>query len=101
MSTRALEDICEKLCRELDEIAKKPELGAGDLDIVHKLTDTMKNIYKIEMYEEDGGYSRAGEWEADICAAVTDAAAATPIVGSTMCVATTAALTLARLSAAA
>mgnify|MGYP001025188976 FL=1 len=66
MSTRALEDICEKLCRELDEIAKKPELGAGDLDIVHKLTDTMKNIYKIEMYEEDGGYSRAGEWEADM-----------------------------------
>ena len=58
MNTRALEDISEKLCRELDEIAKKPELGAGDLDIVHKLTGTMKNIYKIEMYEEDGGYSR-------------------------------------------
>lgn len=26
----------------------------------------LKNIYKIEMYSENGGYSRAGEWEADM-----------------------------------
>ena len=39
----------EKLCEELKEIARKGELGAGDLEIVHKLTDTIKNLYKIEM----------------------------------------------------
>lgn len=61
----AMQDIREKLCREIDEIAKKPDLGTGDLDILHKLTDTIKNIDKIDMLESDG-YSRAGEWEADM-----------------------------------
>lgn len=65
MSEYAMQSIREKLCRELDEVAKKPDLGAGDLDILHKLTDTVKNIDKIEMLE-DGDYSRAGEWEADM-----------------------------------
>lgn len=34
-------------------------MGAGDLEIIHKLTDTIKNLDKIEMLE-DGGYSQAG-----------------------------------------
>lgn len=58
-------ELKEKLCDELDEIARKGELGAGDLEIVHKLTDTIKNLDKIEMLE-DGGYSQAGDWEADV-----------------------------------
>lgn len=66
MSRYALGNLEDKLCKELEEIADKPELGAGDLEIAHKLTDTLKNIYKIEMYGDDGGYSRAGEWEADM-----------------------------------
>lgn len=53
----------QKLCRELDEIARKPEMSAGDLETVHKLTDTIKNIDKIEILDEDGGYSQAGDWE--------------------------------------
>lgn len=56
-------ELKEKLCKELDEIARKPEMGAGDLEIIHKLTDTIKNIDKIAMLEEDGGYSQAGDWE--------------------------------------
>ncbi len=63
---RYLEDLKDKLHEELEEIARKPEMGAGDLEIAHKLTDTIKNIDKICMLEEDGGYSQAGEWEADI-----------------------------------
>ena len=55
-------ELKEKLCKELDEIARKPEMGAGDLEIIHKLTDTIKNLDKIEMLE-DGGYSQAGDWE--------------------------------------
>ena len=54
-----MDKLKDKLCEELDEIARKGELGAGDLEIVHKLTDTIKNIDKIDMLE-DGGYSQAG-----------------------------------------
>ena len=54
-----MDKLKDKLCEELDEIARKGELGAGDLEIVHKLTDTIKNLDKIEMLE-DGGYSQAG-----------------------------------------
>lgn len=56
-------ELKEKLCDELEEIARKGELGAGDLEIIHKLTDTIKNLDKIEMLEDGGGYSQAGDWE--------------------------------------
>lgn len=42
------------LCYELDDIAEKGELSAGSLETLHKLTDTIKNIDKIEMLEENG-----------------------------------------------
>lgn len=63
MSIKALYDLREMLCDELEAIAKKPEMSAGDLETVHKLTDTVKNIDKISLLEEDGGYSQAGDWE--------------------------------------
>jgi hypothetical protein len=62
-----LEEIKEMLCEELEKIGKKGELSAGSLDIVHKLTDTIKNIDKIEMLEEGGGSSyddEGGMWTA-------------------------------------
>lgn len=55
-------ELKDKLCKELEEIARKPEMSAGDLEAVHKLTDTIKNLDKIEILE-DGGYSRDGDWE--------------------------------------
>ena len=58
-----MDKLRDKLCDELDEIARKPEMSAGDLETAHKLTDTIKNIDKIEMLEEDGGYSQAGDWK--------------------------------------
>lgn len=61
-----MHELKEKLCEELEEIARKPEMSAGDLEAAHKLTDTIKNIDKIELLEEDGDYSRAGDWEADM-----------------------------------
>ena len=60
-----LRNLREMLCKELDEIAEKREMSAGDLDAIQKLTSSIKNTYKIEMLE-DGGYSRDGEWEADM-----------------------------------
>jgi len=63
MSLKAMNDLRETLCAELDEIAMKPEMSAGDLEAAHKLTDTIKNIDKIMMLNEDG-YSQSGDWEA-------------------------------------
>lgn len=56
-----MHELKEKLCDELEEIALKGELGAGDLEIIHKLTDSIKNLDKIGMLED--GYSQAGDWE--------------------------------------
>lgn len=57
----------DMLCEELDEYGRERKNGLSehDLDTVHKLTDTIKNIDKIMMLE-DGDYSRTGEWEADM-----------------------------------
>lgn len=63
MSQKTLYELKDMLCDELDEIGKKGEMSAGDLETVHKLTDTIKNIDKISMLESDG-YSRSdgGMW---------------------------------------
>lgn len=60
--------IKEMLMKELYEYEEKAKkmnggkLSAGDLETLHKLTDTVKNIDKIEMLEEDGGYSEDGAY---------------------------------------
>lgn len=58
-----LHELKEKMCRELDEISKKRDMSAGDLETAHKLTDTIKNIDKIQMLEDGTGYSMDGDWE--------------------------------------
>lgn len=65
--SKNLYDLREMLCEELDEYNRtvKSGLNERDLDTVHKLTDTIKNIDKIVMLE-DGDYSRTGELEADM-----------------------------------
>lgn len=62
----SMRELRETLCMELDEIAGKGELSMGDLDTVHKLTDTIKNIDKIENMEENGySYGESyGDWRA-------------------------------------
>ena len=55
-----IEKIKKKLCAELEKFAMKPDLTVADLEKIHKLTDTVKNLDKIQMLEEDGeGYSEA------------------------------------------
>ncbi len=54
-----IEKIKKMLCKELDEYAMKQKLTGGDLDMIWKLTDTVKNLDKIEMLEEESGYSEA------------------------------------------
>lgn len=53
-----IEKIKKMLCKELDEYAMKNKLSMADIDVIHKLTDTVKNLDKIEMLEQsDDGYS--------------------------------------------
>lgn len=52
-----LEKLRETLCEELDKFAKSGDVTVNSLEKIHKLTDTIKNIDKIMMLEEDGGYS--------------------------------------------
>lgn len=63
-----LYEIKEALMRELDksDTARTGELKGGELEAIHMLTDTIKNIDKICMLEEEGGYSQDGEWTADM-----------------------------------
>lgn len=62
--------IKEKLMQELYEVEEKlkkaggGKLSAGDLEYIHKLTDSIKNIDKIEALE-GGGYSEESQWMAD------------------------------------
>ena len=54
-----LRNLREMLCKELDDIADKREMSAGDLDVIQILTSSIKNTYFIVMLE-DGCYSRDG-----------------------------------------
>lgn len=52
-----IEKIKKMLCKELDEYAMKGKISGSDLDMIWKLTDTVKNLDKISMLEESEGYS--------------------------------------------
>ena len=62
--------IKEKLMKELEEYEKKGDISMSSLDVIHKITDTIKNIDKIEILEDESGYSergysRGGMWSAE------------------------------------
>lgn len=66
---KKLYELKEILCDELDSTTaeiSKGKISQSGLDYVHKLTDTLKNVDKIIMIEEDGGYSGDGAWTARI-----------------------------------
>lgn len=61
-----MEDLKDLLCAELEDYAEKGKksgkMSMGDLDSIHKLTDTVKNILKIDMLEDESGYSEDGAY---------------------------------------
>lgn len=70
-----IEKIKKMLCRELEEYGEKNRLSASDLEVVWKLTDTVKNLNKIGLLEESmedeysqrrDGYSRAMSYDDDM-----------------------------------
>ena len=58
-----LDKIKDVICDEMDETAAKViqagKMSAGDLDMLHKMSDTYKNFAKIEMID-GAGYSEDG-----------------------------------------
>lgn len=61
MKEKTMRDGTMMLCKEIDEIVSKGKLTAGDLETLHKLSDTVKNFLKIEMLEGEEGYSERGD----------------------------------------
>ena len=61
-----MEDLKDLLCAELEDYAEKGKksgkMSMGDLETVHKLTDTVKNIMKIDVLKEEAGYSEDGTY---------------------------------------
>ena len=50
--------IKKMLCKELEEYGDKKSLSSADVEMIHKLTDTVKNLDKISLLEQDNeGYS--------------------------------------------
>ena len=61
-----MHDLKDLLCAELEDYAengkKSGKMSTADLDSIHKLTDTVKNILKIDMLEGESGYSEYGAY---------------------------------------
>ena len=59
-----MHDLKDLLCAELEDYAEKGKksgkMSMGDLESIHKLTDTVKNIMKIDILKEETGYSEDG-----------------------------------------
>ena len=62
-----MHDLKDLLCAELKDYAEKGKssgkMSAGDTQLIDTLLNSVKNIYKINMYEEEsGGYSEDGHY---------------------------------------
>ena len=62
-----MEDLKDLLCAELKDYTQKGKssgkMSAGDTQLIDTLLKSVKNIYKINMYEEEsGGYSEDGHY---------------------------------------
>ena len=61
-----MNNLKDLLCAELEDFAEKGKksgkMSMGDLETVHKLTDTVKNILKIDTLSDELGYSEDGHY---------------------------------------
>lgn len=56
---KSMHDLKDMLCEELEMIAKKGNVSHTDLENVYKLTESIKNIMKIDEMDESGASSRS------------------------------------------
>ena len=57
---KELYNLKETLCKELEEYGRKDKMNAGDLEVVDKLTHTIKNLDKIIENYDSEDYSNTG-----------------------------------------
>lgn len=60
MDRQTIDSLKSKICRELDDYAQQ-QLSANNVEMIHHLTSSLKNLFKIEMAEEYGD-RRSGEY---------------------------------------
>lgn len=67
MEARTSKRAKEMLCHEIEKIVDEGDLTRERLELLHKLTDTLKNFYKIEMAEEysEDGYGKERSHDRD------------------------------------
>lgn len=63
MEIKDYKDLKKMICKELEEIKSTKSLGMAEIEIIDKLTHTIKNIDKI-IETEDDEYSHDGGWRA-------------------------------------
>lgn len=72
MEMKDWEELKKKLCKELEEMKQTKKFDMGDIEVIDKITHSIKSIGAI-MESEDGGYSQAsrrmysrdGMWNAE------------------------------------
>lgn len=60
--TKGMYELKGHLCDKLEEMSQGGNISRSDLQDIHMLTDTIKNLCKIETLSEGASY---GEWTAD------------------------------------
>lgn len=80
MEMRDYMDLKKKLCKELEEISSSGKMDAAHIEMIDKLTHTIKNVDKIieseggehsqrmysrDDYGRDNSMGRDGEWSAE------------------------------------
>ena len=65
-----MHDLKDLLCAELEDYAEKGKksgkMSAGDIQVIDTVLNSVKNIYKIDKYEDEmGGYSEDGTYMGD------------------------------------
>ena len=63
---REYSEVREILCDLLSDSIKDGKIAIGDVEIIKNMLSGIEKTYKIDMFEEDGSYSRSGDWEADM-----------------------------------
>lgn len=62
MEMRDYEKLENMICEQLERITNKDDINASTLDMIDKLTHSIKSIKRIMSEHEDGGCSRTGTY---------------------------------------
>lgn len=60
-----LDELKSEMCNELGELTEKKNRSSGDIELIGEIIDIILDIHRIKMFNENG-YSRDGEWDADM-----------------------------------